>query len=150
MKKYFLILFLLAGCSGLNFPGFSTGANDTVDTGSLEPIDEVLISSGSGQLRPVARPEPPLSDEPDKAPAGQIGVTVASLDSPAEPGLWMKTPLVSSRQQAKIVAKNNIPVTVTLIPIEGERTAGSRLSLQAMQALGVSLADLVEVTVTAL
>jgi hypothetical protein len=46
------------------------------------------------------------------------------------------------------VAYNGKTARVLLIPIVGEATAGSRMSLQAFQALGAPLTDLVSVKVT--
>ncbi|MGZ2258337.1 hypothetical protein [Roseobacter sp. A03A-229] len=78
-----------------------------------------------------------------------LGQTVASLGSPAEPGFWLKTPLVSAEASGRVRdPRTGKSVAVTLIPIEGPPTAGSRLSLSAMRALEVSLADLVTVDVT--
>lgn len=82
------------------------------------------------------------------AVAGSLGLTVASLGSPSEPGLWMKTPLVSSEMQGRVVyPANGKSVTVTLIPIDGPKTAGSRLSLPAFQVLGAPLTGLPELEV---
>ncbi|MGR3491088.1 MAG: hypothetical protein ACU0DW_03445 [Shimia sp.] len=66
-----------------------------------------------------------------------------SLGSPAEPGAWVKTPLVNSRQAGRArVPGTSDGIAVTLIPIEGADTAGSRMSLQAMQALGLDITGL--------
>jgi hypothetical protein len=51
-------------------------------------------------------------------------------------------------QQEGRVTYNGKTANVLLIPIEGQATAGSRMSLQAFQALGVPLTDLVEVNVS--
>jgi hypothetical protein len=73
---------------------------------------------------------------------------VASLGNAGEPGLWLKTPLVSAQRQARVhFPKTGQSVAVTLIPIEGPDTAGSRISLAAMQALGAPLTDLIELDV---
>ncbi len=84
------------------------------------------------------------------APGGQrLGTTVASLGSPSEPGFWLKTPLVTAETAGRVrVAETGQAVAVTLQPIAGPPTAGSRLSLSAMRALGVSLAELVTLEVT--
>ncbi|AHM04384.1 hypothetical protein roselon_02033 [Roseibacterium elongatum DSM 19469] len=46
-----------------------------------------------------------------------------------------------------MIAPDGTVVAMTLIPSGGERGSGSRLSLQAMQALGIALTDLPTVTV---
>lgn len=133
-----ITLLTVAGCGLLPFqPGVD--ANGGFNEAAITPV---------GPQRPQARPDrnAPVR-EPDVS-VGTIGRTVASLGNPAEPGLWLKTPLVDSRRQARVhSATSGKSVSVTLIPIDGPRTAGSRMSLAAMQALGVSPADLVEVDV---
>ena len=100
--------------------------------------------------RPQSRPETVASDASagTEVSVGTLGRTVASLGNAGEPGLWLKTPLVSAQRQARVhFPKTGKSVAVTLIPIEGPRTAGSRISLAAMQALGAPLTDLIEVDV---
>ncbi|MEX0367773.1 MAG: hypothetical protein AB3N22_17010 [Ruegeria sp.] len=92
-------------------------------------------------------PEPDALAEQEVS-IGTLGRTVASLGNAAEPGLWLKTPLVSVEQAGRVYyAETNTTVDVTLIPIDGPKTAGSRLSLGAMQALGAPLTGLPEVDV---
>ena len=86
------------------------------------------------------------------APASEatqkLGKTVASLGSPTEPGLWLKTPLVKVEAQGRVInLANGKSSLVTLIPIDGPVTAGSRMSLAALRLIGASLADLTEVEV---
>ena len=85
---------------------------------------------------------------PTEAPSKSLGKTVASLGSPTEPGLWLKTPLVSSEQQGRVTnPANGKSSLVTLIPIDGPNTAGSRMSLAALRLIEASLTDLTEVEV---
>jgi hypothetical protein len=72
---------------------------------------------------------------------------VASLGDASIPGLWMETPLVSTEGPGRVIGPDGRTVTVTLRPSGGGPGTGSRLSLQAMQALGVDLAALPTVTV---
>lgn len=134
-----IILLTVAGCGLLPArPGVDAngGIKNTAET------------APSGAQRPQARPEQIAPVREPEVSVGTIGRTIASLGNPAEPGLWLKTPLVDTRRQARVhSATSGKSVSVTLIPIDGPRTAGSRMSLAAMQALGVSPADLVEVDV---
>lgn len=108
-------------------------------------------------VRPRARPEgfeiaaAPKTVEPAVEPNatnGSLGMTVASLGNPAEDGLWLKTPLVASETIGRVVyPATGKTVSVTLIPLDGPPTAGSQLSLSAMQGLGAGLADLPTVEV---
>ncbi|MEQ6203641.1 hypothetical protein ABMC88_11360 [Sulfitobacter sp. HNIBRBA2951] len=78
-----------------------------------------------------------------------LGTTVATLGSPTEPGFWLKTPLVKTETAGRVTNKSNGKSSaVTLIPIDGPATAGSRMSLPAMRLIEASLTDLTEVEVT--
>jgi hypothetical protein len=108
-------------------------------------------------VRPRARPaelQTPAPEPEVAAPVpqagGVIGTTVASLGNPAEAGLWIKTPLVKTEQAGRVrYPDTGKTVAVTLIPLDGPVTAGSQLSLAAMQALGAPLAGLPTVEVLA-
>lgn len=77
------------------------------------------------------------------ADGAPLGTTVASLGNPTEPGLWLKTPLVSGEAKGRIlVSATGKSVAVTLLPLDGPQTAGSQISLSAMQSLGLGPTDL--------
>ncbi|GAW33995.1 hypothetical protein RA2_01040 [Roseovarius sp. A-2] len=116
-----------------------------------------------GIFQPVPEPatEPPPAttetapedeDATTLAPAtGDLGLTVASLGTATEPGLWLKTPLVDAPGRGRVTySANGRTVEVALIPLDAPRGAGSRLSLAAFQALGAPLTGLPEVRVTGL
>ncbi len=87
--------------------------------------------------------------QPVTAGARVLGTTVVSLGSPTEPGFWLKTPLIQTEAQGRVTnPANGKSAAVTLIPIAGEATAGSRMSLPAMRLIGASLADLTQVEVS--
>ncbi|UOA27667.1 hypothetical protein [Pseudosulfitobacter sp. DSM 107133] len=137
----------------------------------LKPRPDVAETRADGMsvdVRPKARPDAALPAKGARtvaefdtvsaeekaaatAPAavgGRLGVTVASLGSPSEPGLWLKTPLVTSEQPGRVVyAVSGKSVAVTLIPIEGPATGGSRMSLSTFQTLEAPLTGLPEVEV---
>ena len=162
--KRFLMLCLVAGCAQL--PQVGTDAA----TETAAPLD--AMSSGETPTRPRARPDSaaaatdardvpnaeatteaaqPASEEATPVAAPAARTTLVSLGDVTEGGIWIKTPLVQATSQG--TARNPATgktATVTLIPIDGPPTAGSRASLQAMQALGLSLTDIAEVEVTAL
>ncbi len=80
---------------------------------------------------------------------GRLGTTVASLGDPTRPGLWLETPLVSAETPGRLAAENGSSVAVTLMPSGGAPGSGSRISIMAMQALGLGLTDLPTLTVVA-
>ncbi|MGJ8545028.1 MAG: hypothetical protein ACSHWZ_06260 [Sulfitobacter sp.] len=78
-----------------------------------------------------------------------LGKTVASLGSPTEPGFWLKTPLVKTQGKGRVTnPANGKSSAVTLIPIDGPATAGSRMSLPAMRLIELPLTGLNEVEVS--
>ena len=73
----------------------------------------------------------------------KLGVTIASLGDPSQSGFWIKTPLVKSEGNGRIVnPATGKSANVRLIPLGGPASAGSQVSLPALQMLGVSLTDL--------
>jgi hypothetical protein len=120
-----------------------------------------LFNRGGETAADVAVPPDGLAQdapEPVVAPAeaevasvapGVLGITVASLGDPTDPGLWLETPLVSSQIAGRIVTDTAQTALVTLRPSGGAVGSGSRISLAAMQALGLGLTDLATLTVIA-
>lgn len=116
-----------------------------------------VLLAGCGQLPALFQlnpPEPVAPAAPELAPEeeGELEEAVAepvpapsretlvTLGNAAEPGLWVKTPLVSTQGPGRVTAiDSGRTVDVTLIPIDGPPTAGSRASLAALQALGLPL-----------
>lgn len=87
--------------------------------------------------------------EPAAGAERVLGTTVASLGSATEPGLWLKTPLVRAETQGRVTnPATGKSSTVTLIPLPGPETGGSRMSLPALRLIGASLTDLTEVEVS--
>ncbi len=104
---------------------------------------EALDTTTKEQRQKAAAPATP------EARAKLLGITVASLGSPTEPGFWLKTPLVKSETSGRVTnKKNGKSSAVTLIPIDGPVTGGSRLSLPAMRLIEASLTELAELEVT--
>lgn len=72
-----------------------------------------------------------------------LGDTVASLGDPAAPGFWLETPLVSAPAKGRVLnPATGKSAQVDLIPIDGPKTAGSRISLAAMRLIEAPLTDL--------
>lgn len=85
---------------------------------------------------------------PQAAGETELGMTVASLGAPAEPGFWLRTPLVSSPAKGRVVYPNTgKSVNVELLPRAGPASAGSQMSLAAMRVIEAPLTDLPQVRV---
>ncbi|MBE1284874.1 MAG: hypothetical protein GJ676_16300 [Rhodobacteraceae bacterium] len=124
-------------------------------TGFLRPKPAEPMATGLPLPAPEALVETPLPEadptqvtaDPDALSAAG-SPTVAGLGDPAKPGLWLETPLVNAARPGRVVLDSSgASVQVTLLPLNTAPTAGSRLSLDAMRALGAPLTELVELTV---
>lgn len=71
-----------------------------------------------------------------------LGTTIAALGDPTEPGLWLRTPLVTEAQAGKIETAAGVSALVQLVPLDAPVGAGSQMSIGAFQALGLTLTDL--------
>ncbi len=84
------------------------------------------------------------------AASRKLGTTVASLGDATQAGFWIKTPLAKAAGKGRIVnPANGRSANVDLIPLGGPASAGSQVSLPALQMLGISLTDLPEIEVWA-
>ena len=154
MKHLALIsLVALAACNSPEFQGMFG-----------QPAPVVPISATPAEtLDPTPPPAPPAAartvEEFDTttaadraaamaAPVGeqQLGTTIASLGSPVEPGIWLRTGLVTELVQGRVEYQGT-SVNVELRPSGGSATAGSQISLAAMRLLGAPLTGLPELTV---
>ncbi|MEL6959601.1 MAG: hypothetical protein AAGL89_11690 [Pseudomonadota bacterium] len=133
-------------------PGFAPPIRPTLDLTQVRPdfpppppptartVEE--FDTTSAEDRAAAVTVEPVSGEQ------RLGTTIASLGSPTDPGIWFKTPLVSSVQQGRVEV-NGTSVNVELRPSGGAAGSGSQISLAAMRLLNVPLTSLPNVTVYA-
>lgn len=151
-----VVVLTLAGCGGGTGGGLFGGGGGGLfgGGGGLFGRDRApasaAVAPGEETPRPETRPgeESPEAGTPAEGGDGLIlGFAVASLGDASIPGLWMETPLVSTEGPGRVVGPDGRTVAVTLRPSGGGPGTGSRLSLQAMQALGIDLAALPTVTV---
>lgn len=98
---------------------------------------------------PAVAPEP-VVETSAPASAGWVGAktTIAGLGDPTTPGRWLQTPLVDREINGRVVvSRTGALAYVTLVPAPGPEGGGSRLSLEAMQALLLPLDELVELEI---
>ena len=101
----------------------------------------------SAEERAAAVAAPPVAETQGER---RLGTTIASLGSPADPGIWFKTPLVSEVTQGRVeYPVNGKSVNVELRPSGGEPGSGSQISLAAMRLLEAPLTGLPELVVFA-
>ena len=117
---------------------------------ATETIKPLALTGGAASpaaLDTTSAAEKAEASKPDTGGA-KLGTTIASLGDVAEPGFWLKTPLVKTAGKGRV----EYPATgksaqVDLIPIPGEPGAGSRISLSAMRLIEAPLTELPELVV---
>jgi hypothetical protein len=168
----------LSACTEGSFLGELQNANsarvatDGIVSPDLSPsrgaafAPPIRPSLDNSQTRPDLPPPPPpnartveqfdTTTTQDRAaavapPAGgerRLGSTIASLGSPTDPGIWLKTPLVAAVTNGR-VDYNGISVNLELRPSGGALGSGSQISLAAMRLIEAPLTGLPEVSVYA-
>ncbi len=164
--KYALLIpaFALAGCTSQQFQDFF--AAPTPD-GAAPVVEAVVEAPVVETLDPTPPPPPPREARtveqfdtttaedraeavaaPEPATETRLGTTIATLGSPADPGIWLKTPLVTTLVAGRVVfGANGKSVNLELRPSGGAAGSGSQISLPAMRLLDAPLTGLLELTV---
>lgn len=108
-------------------------------------VEDFDTTTAEDRAEAIATPAPG-----EAAGERRLGVTIASLGSPTDPGIWVKTPLVTEITQGRVeYPVNGKSVNVELRPSGGEPGSGSQVSLAAMRLLEAPLTGLPELTVYA-
>ncbi|MBY6161050.1 hypothetical protein KUV73_09200 [Mameliella alba] len=139
---------LPAGCGKLPFlkdrpdgPAPAAQPQPAPETGAVRPPAGARTAEQFDTTTPDERKKAAAAPKPGGETA--LGETVASLGDPAAAGFWLETPLVTSRQQGRVLnPATGKSAQVELIPIEGPSTGGSRISLAAMRLIEAPLTDL--------
>ena len=154
----------LAGCAQLQRMVPQRAAPAVADTGTVavpeapEEVAAVVSEAGRSEALPANRRtaedfDTTTAEERAVAVAAAertpeeaeklLGSTIASLGDATEPGLWLKTPLVSAVTQGRLEdAGRGTTVLVELRPLPGGASGGSQISLAALRLLEVPLTDL--------
>ena len=163
----------LAGCAESAMTSTSPAALVAVVAPDLQPsrgpgfAPPVRPSLDLTQTRPDLPPPPPpnartveqfdTTTVEDRAAAvasipvsgeRRLGTTIATLGSPTDPGIWLKTPLVGEVTMGRIVYRGT-SVALELRPSGSAAGSGSQISLAAMRLIGAPLTGLPEITVFA-
>lgn len=80
------------------------------------------------------------------AAGGELGTVTVALGAPTEPGLWVKSALVTEDTPGTVRTGSGESIAVTLRPLGG--AGGPQISLSALQALSLPLAGLHPVTLS--
>jgi len=141
----------------------------TACTGSLAPpaVPTGPAVAPAATLNPSPPPPPPPSartvndfdttSDADRAEAvtvsateagDSLGTTLATLGAPTEPGIWLKTPLVTALRPGRVIYEGRT-INVELRPSGGDPGSGSQISLAAMRLLEAPLTGILELEVIA-
>lgn len=104
-------------------------------------VEEFDVTTTEERVEAAAAPAKPAAER-------SLGTTIANLGDVTRGGFWIETPLVDAPAKGRVVFPGTgLSAQVDLIPIDGEATAGSRLSLAAMRLIEAPLTALPEIEV---
>lgn len=150
-------LLALSGCAGAFAPRDAAPCAETgcvtvriADADTLRPRPRPDREDATGD---AASAEPPGAAIAGGASASgrRLGRTVASLGDVRQPGLWLRTPLVTQERAGFVThPATGRSVRVRLLARDAPAGSGSQISLAALQALGLPLTGLAELDVSVL
>ena len=137
---------------------------------TLDPVEAAMpVDEPPETLDPTPPPPPPEDantveefdttteedrlaalEAPVEAGEVELGRTLATLGDPADPGIWLSTPLVTELQMGRVeVPETGATATMELRPSGKEAGAGSEISLPAMRLLEIPLTAIQELIIFA-
>lgn len=150
MQKFILMSLVLVAASGCavldgskRSGGSTTASGQTAAAASAPALgagqSAAALDTTSAEQKQAALDAPAASGE------RQLGKVAVSLGSPSEPGIWLRSALVTAPGKGRVVTASGQSVAVDLLPGQG----AAQLALPGFVALGLSLTALPEVTVFA-
>ncbi len=145
MKRALILMSMALALSGC---GMMKQQSAAVPEAAVAPMARPVIGAGASAAALDQTTEAERAAAVAAKPVGgerALGAAVVALGSPAEQGLWVKSPLVVAKGKGRVVTESGASVAVNLLP----GTGAASLSLAAFRALGLGLTDLPEVTIYA-
>ena len=143
----------LAACESMTVPATATAPAQTAATAAPPTLDPTPAPKPAAAARTVDQFDTTSAEDKAEAldvkadtPTATLGETEATLGSPADPGIWLKTPLVDTLTPGRVTYKGK-DANVELRPSGGAAGSGSEMSLAAMRLLDIPLTDIATVTV---
>jgi len=141
------LVLAVAGCAQLGIGPKTDAPASMPAPGRIAPAPKPTANSAAAFDTTTAAQRAEAAQKPATGEA-KLGVTIASLGDPTDPGFWMRTGLVSVESKGRIEnPKTGKSAKVTLIPTGKPAGAGSEVSLPALRLLEVPLTELPELTV---
>lgn len=140
---------LAAGCAGMS--GRQSPSGTETGPAAAPPAEIAGIvaaprpSAGARTADQFDTTTPEQKAAATAAPTGaeqRLGETIASLGDPTEPGLWVKTPLVSEQTAGRVEYPETGKSAVVELRPTGTSRGGSQVSLAAMRLIEAPLTDL--------
>ncbi|WP_168769384.1 D-galactarate dehydratase [Yoonia sediminilitoris] len=157
MRKLFLILpfVALAACTSPSMQGIFDTPNAPAEAAPAPTLDPTPPPPPPPSARTVDQFDTTTAEDRQEALVVQVsaseqnlGTTIASLGPPTEPGIWLKTPLVTELKQGRVEYQGQ-SINLELRPSGGAAGSGSQISLAAMRLIGAPLTSLPELAVFA-
>ncbi|NSX55887.1 hypothetical protein HRQ87_13855 [Sulfitobacter sp. 1151] len=112
-----------------------------VPSSNARTVDQFDTTTAQDRAKVVAAANQQTAEQ-------SLGVTIASLGDPSDPGFWLETPLVDKARAGRVLYDvTGKSAVVELRPMDGPKTAGSLLSLAAMRVLEAPLGGLPQIEV---
>ena len=141
-----LALTAISGCAVLDRLKPSSAAPAAGEAGATAPAPVLGAGATATTLDTTTEAEKQAAlAAPAASGERSLGTVAVSLGSPAEPGIWLRSALVTAPGKGRVVTASGQSVAVDLLPGQG----AAQLSLPAYVALGLSLTALPDVTVFA-
>lgn len=151
-----LCLPLLAACEDFEAAFAPPAPEPTVTAAAVQTLDPTPPPPPPPTARTVEEFDTTSAEDraaavavtPEPAGETRLGTTNVSLGSAADPGIWLKTGLVTELAPGRVeYPANGNTVNLELRPSGGEASAASQMSLAAMRLLDIPLTALADVVV---
>lgn len=151
----FVPFFALAACESTSLQEFFQVPQSPVDTALPETLDPTPPPPPPADARTVDQFDTTTAEDRAEATgtgaspgARFLGTTNVSLGSAADPGFWIKTPLVTTLVAGRVeYPGNGRTLNLELRPSGGAEGSASQMSLAAMRLLDIPLTALTDVKV---
>lgn len=151
-RTLYAVIPLVAACAEMPGPQSPAGVGIGGDASTPPPPAEIAAivaapppsatARTADQFDTTTTEQKAAASAPPSGAEIRLGETVASLGNAADPGLWIKTPLVYEQVAGRIEYPATGKSAVVELRPTGTSSGGSQVSLPAMQLIGAPLTGL--------
>jgi len=147
MKRFLILPFLaLAACDLPEAEVAAPEAPETVIPAMTLPPPPPRTARTADQFDTTSAADRQAATQVSASAGAELGRTTATLGSPTEPGIWLRTGLVTEVTQGRIRYQNRT-INVELRPSGRAAGSGSQISLAAMRLIEAPLTGIIDLTV---